>query len=91
MTITELYPFISRDKDKWPDLMAKLAHPMTALWPWLTVNRHLNFHCKFREHRKELFSAYESKDGIYHGPEKTNDSDSTSEEEDSMDDEFEQI
>ncbi len=70
-SLTVLYPFIVRDKDKWPGLLKKYLHPMTAtgLWPVAVINRYLSFFSLFRANRDQLFACYESQKGDYHGPE----------------------
>ena len=46
------------------------AHPITNLWPWATVKKHMNFQLKMRKRRLELFELYESEGGEYHGEDK---------------------
>ncbi len=58
-TLAEMYPFVKADKDKWDGLKTKVAHPMTMLWPWPTVNRHLSFQRSFHANRDQLFKEYE--------------------------------
>ena len=70
VTLSELYPFLRSDKDAWPEMLKKLSHPLTALWPWATLRRHVSFHSKFHTNKEKLFKAYESSGhGTYHGPE----------------------
>ena len=71
LSLTALYPFIVREKDKWPELMKKYLHPMSAtgLWPVATLNRYLSFFSLFRANRDKLFKCYESQGGKYHGAE----------------------
>ena len=68
-TLAAMYPFVACDKSYWPKLLKKCSHPMTAMWPWGQVRRHLSFHQKFTNNFVKLFSAYEESKGEYHGPE----------------------
>ena len=68
ITLSEMYLFVSKDKDTWSSM--QYAHPITNLWPWATVKKHMNFQAKMRKRRLELFELYESEGGEYHGEDK---------------------
>jgi len=68
-TLAAMYPFVACDQSYWPKLLKKCSHPMTGLWPWSQVRRHLSFHDKFSNNYLKLFEAYEEGKGEYHGPE----------------------
>ena len=70
VTLASMYPFVLRDYQKWDTMKKKFAHPMTGLWPWGTVNRHLCIRERFTANHESLFAAYERKGGEYHGPDK---------------------
>ena len=65
IAMTEMYTFVYKDKDKWPELLKKCAHPMTQLWPWPTFSRYINFITVFRSNRKAMFARYEEDGGKY--------------------------
>ena len=70
-SFTVVYPYLVREKVKWPELMKKYLHPMSSkgLWPVAVVNRYLSFFTLFRSARKNLFECYEAQGGAYHGAE----------------------
>ena len=70
VTLASMYPFVLREYQKWDAIKKKFAHPMTGLWPWGTVNRHLCIRERFTANRESLFAAYERKGGDYHGQDK---------------------
>ena len=67
--LAEMYPYIARDSSKHPMMMKKCDHPMTGLWPWGKVNRHITFRARFRAVSKELLDVYQDEGGEFHGPE----------------------
>ena len=69
LVLSEVYPFLVKDEGEWDTVLKKYSHPMTDLWPALTLKRHIHFGKRFRAQREKLFLAYEKGEGIYHGPE----------------------
>ena len=67
--LAEMYPYVARDSTKHKLMLKKCDHPMTGLWPWGKVNRHLTFRARLRACQTELFDAYEEVGGGYNGPE----------------------
>ncbi len=51
------------------DIMIYTDHPMTGLWPWGKLNRHMTFRARMRATQTELFKAYEDLEGVFNGPE----------------------
>ena len=70
-TLATMFPYVVRTQDKWPAMLKKSAHPVTGLWPWVTLKRYIGFRQQFTKNRKSLFEAYEKKGGKYHGPEQS--------------------
>ena len=69
VSLAEMYPFVFHDKPKWTRMFKVCSHPMTGLWPWGQLQRHLQFGKNLRETRKDLFLNYQDEDGHFHGPE----------------------
>jgi len=66
-TLAEMYPYVTSDKSAWKELGKKFHHPVTALWPWGAIKRHMSFHTKLRALRIETFKAYVKAGGKFHG------------------------
>jgi len=101
MALAEIYTFVARGKSKWSAMLKKCDHPMTGLWPWGKVNRHMTFRSRWRVNRTKLFKMYQEAGGVFHGSESTQYlvghkkkrgkqqmADTETEDEDSMDDKF---
>ena len=69
LTLAEMYPFVFHDKGKWEKMMKCCDHPMTGLWPWRQLNRHLKFGAHMKSNREQLFKTYHTAGGKFHGPE----------------------
>ena len=69
VTLATMYPFVVRDRAKWSTMLDKFAHPLTGLWPWGVLKRHINFRSRISVTRDSLFEAYERNGGTYHGNE----------------------
>ena len=66
-TLAEMYNFLRKDPQEWDQMRKKRSYPMTSLWPWGVVRRHMCFQQKFRAHKSFLFKEYEAGGGEYHG------------------------
>ena len=74
-SLSTMYIFAARDNKTWSTtVLSKFAHPVSGLWPWKTVKRHIVFGSRFRLNRESLFRAYENDGGTYHGPEPSDES-----------------
>ena len=71
MALAEIYPFVAREKSKWEIMLKRCDHPMTGLWPWGKLKRHMTFRSRWRVNRKELFEMYNENGGEFHGSEST--------------------
>lgn len=68
LALAEMYPYLSKEKSTWDEnLVAKFNHPVTGLWPWRAVKRHLSFQTKFRSSRIDMFAKYEASGGTFFG------------------------
>ena len=68
-TLAEIYPFLLKSINDWAHMQKKRAYPMTGLWRWGVMRRHMLFQQRFNENRSGMFKAYENAGGLYHGPE----------------------
>lgn len=69
LTFAEMYPYVHSPMDKWESLRKKRSIPMTSLWPWTVLRRHIKYFHMFNERREYLAQQYEEQEGEYHGPE----------------------
>ena len=70
IVLAEIFTFVVNDVNEWgPYLSQRKSPPLTALWPFGLVKRHVEFAKYFRVKRRSLFLAYEAEGGEYHGPE----------------------
>ena len=66
-TLSELYVFVAKDQSLHQGILKKCSLPLTKLWPWPTVSRHVNFITQMRANRGTLFATYEKAGGVYDG------------------------
>ncbi len=66
-TLAEMFPFLRKDVKLWDEMRKKRCYPMTSLWPWGVVRRHMTFQKNLRKRLTFLFEEYEKGGGEYHG------------------------
>ena len=69
LSLAEMYAFLKKPPSEWDQLAKKRSYPMTSLWLWGVIKRHLCFQEQFRSKKEFLFFEYEEGGGEYHGGE----------------------